>query len=359
MRRRQKALAVVADPPGVDVDGRPAVRTLETRCDRTRRVGRAAERPELGESSRSPGRVPAGVGRSQVHQRRGLDLQRDRVALPSAVGRRHRDSRRHQSVVVLDRASRQQAGNVFTQLFENAVREQTKNRSQVPSLHSQLHVDERFGRVALEELEVDRGVRGQSCVHGVEAVCSVSPWPQLVQKRDVAALRVPQLGHFTCAVPAEATSPAPRFNPAPMTAGPPAPPPFAAPSPMPSIASPAAAAWKEPASLVYCTSRRYFFRACSSSGLIEMVKLPMRATSRPYPASTVPAPSITSCSMSALWAAMPRIGQASALMWPTTAWRNTLSSWSRIQSVIWSLLSRSLVPTRLTMSLSGEAAFSE
>src|SRR5438445_144238 len=40
---------------------------------------------------------------------------------------------------------------------------------------------------------------------------------------------------------------------------------------------------------------------------------------------------------------MPRIGHACAVMWPTTAWRNTLSSWSRIQSVIWSLLSRSLV----------------
>src|SRR5689334_9294880 len=182
---------------------------------------------------------------------------------------------------MLDRVPRQQSLDVQPEIVVDTVRQIVDDVGQVARGNGLLHREECLDRLALEELEVEGRIRRLDLSQPDGRVrAQLSEWPQLEQNFEAEAFMAPQLGHATCAA-AGATMPAPSPSPAPITAAPPTPPPLAAPSPMPSTASPAAAAWKDPASLVYCTSRRYFLSASSSSGLIEITKLPMRASSRP------------------------------------------------------------------------------
>src|SRR5690348_10932384 len=184
---------------------------------------------------------------------------------------------------MLDRIPRQQPLDVQPEIVIDTVRQIVDDVGQVARGNGLLHREECLDRLALEELEVEGRIRRLDLSQPYGRVrAQLKEWPQLEQNFEAAAFIAPQLGQATWAAgTAGATIPAPRPSPAPINAAPPAPPPFAAPSPIPSTASPAAAAWYEPASLVYCTSRRYFLSCSSSSGLIEITKLPMRATSRP------------------------------------------------------------------------------
>src|SRR5713226_2795467 len=264
--------------------------------------------PQMGHSGRRWARVEAPGGRLNVqYSEKGISSG---IWIASAVVLSHRVLHGHalkqdrdvvadfralsgrdaglpdvQEVVVVDRAARIQAHDVRAQIVVNGIGYEIAHLGRLSRLQRRLDGEQRLAGLREKSVDVEIQVGRLDLAQadggvGQRAACGCSA-PQLGQNFAPAATWVPHFGQGAvgAALAAENTAPA-RPMPA-TTAGAEPSPPLAAPSPMPSIASPAAALWKLPASFVYWTSRRYFLSVSSSSGLIEMTKLPIRATLMP------------------------------------------------------------------------------